>query len=501
MKSEAIRRNSLKIVVIGLLFVSAGRFPSLLGSLYVNLSALILAEDVVSEPQSLPSVCFRIPTPQPARLAEIHRFAELALLRCRDHPQASWLEAGTALALGDYPKAATSFRRSPRLGRLNVLAHHDRLVALSRANAFAEALEAWRSKPGLPLYLPAARDAVSVACLSLGNEDALTAALDLRPDDLYLNYELWKRSVRLGDTAGADTYLRRLTRFSISSINPADPRLFKWFAPAVRALVEQGVWDRECMLRVAEFLVWHHSDSAEVRDLVQELVKRYPDDPQFRSVLTEVGIRRRSAEVRATVPDHSSSNLGGLRRSNPEGDFIRHGSFEQWTRGVPEGWCIADMATGGIWNRGLFFIGPDDINCSEGRRCLRIMGFWLEDKTEKEPGRYGVWYGTSKANGDGIVVPHAESVVIELWYRTAGLPDGGVGVWLTDEVSSASFPHELRLPATHGEWRHHRSVLRNPGISPLHLRPMIRLWHPGAMWADGIRVVTSTKTGQAEAPK
>jgi tetratricopeptide (TPR) repeat protein len=133
---------------------------------------------------------------------------------------------------------------------------------------------------------------MTLAYLSQGGAEAVQKANRLQPGNLYVNYQLWEQAQEAGDLVSAAAYRETLAYFPLEAIDPADEQLLDYAAEVIPALLEEGLWDRGKTLRVVSFLVWQHSRATGTERLLQQLVERYPGEPEWPFYLAELYHRR-----------------------------------------------------------------------------------------------------------------------------------------------------------------------------------------------------------------
>jgi tetratricopeptide (TPR) repeat protein len=131
-------------------------------------------------------------------------------------------------------------------------------------------------------------DTVTLAYLELGNEEALNKAIELRPGDLYANYQLWANAQENGDTSAAATYRKMLIHFPPEALDPTDERLLSYAVRMIPELLDVGLWDKEKMLNVISYLVWQHNTSESLGYLLEDLISRDPNEPTWSFYLAEL---------------------------------------------------------------------------------------------------------------------------------------------------------------------------------------------------------------------
>jgi len=176
-------------------------------------------------------------------------------------------------------------------------------------------------------------DAIAVAYLKAGDPKALEKARKVRAGDLYVNYHLWKKAQRSGDLSSAAAYSETLTYFPLEAIHPSDERLLDYAAEVIPALLDEGLWDRDKILNVVSFLVWQHNGAASVKRLLEQMVERYPAEPDWAFYLAELHHRRGELDqaeaiyrqVLALDPNYAQAYLriGMLYEARAEEETVR----------------------------------------------------------------------------------------------------------------------------------------------------------------------------------
>jgi hypothetical protein len=139
------------------------------------------------------------------------------------------------------------------------------------------------------------------------------------------------------------------------------------------------------------------------------------------------------------------------------------------------------MATGHPWNKGLFVGGSDELIGWDGK-ATRIDGFWLQQRSDKEPGRCGYWHLRS------ITLTTGTPYVLSFYYRTDRLPDKAATIWLSYSEPDIFFAHDYGLSSTGGEWWHFVVVGWNRSKFKAPIRPLLRSFAHGAVEFDDVKV-------------
>ncbi len=224
-----------------------------------------------------------------------------ALVLDGDNLPARWTVGRVALALGDAETAADALHPLIAQAARRPLVYDDVLISLSQGGAPESVIALYE------IISPSERtqvisDTVALAYLEQRSkgageqggkrEEYLNRVKELRPGDLYINYYLWKRAQEIGDVRDAAVYSQTLTYFPLEAVDPTDERLLDYAVRVIPTLLEEGVWDRERMLNVVSYLVWQHNRAAGVERLLEDLVARYPAEPDWPFYLAELYHRR-----------------------------------------------------------------------------------------------------------------------------------------------------------------------------------------------------------------
>lgn len=175
-------------------------------------------------------------------------------------------------------------------------------------------------------------------------------------------------------------------------------------------------------------------------------------------------------------------------------NLVENGEFENWGTGSPQGWEISDMATGDPWNRGAFGGGQDALSAYEGASSVRIDGFWLEQRDDREPGRYGFSLKVP------VVLLPGQWYIFSVDYKTERLLDNKATIWATDKVPQEVFPNEIGLSASGEKWNHY-AILRYMNVEEPQEIPawfISRIWQSGRAWFDNVSIKTVVSAGNSD---
>ena len=145
-----------------------------------------------------------------------------------------------ALSIGDAAQASNVLEPLVGSVRQNPLLYIDILIGYSHSNNPRQLTNLVESIP-LPQRTTVLSDTIALAYLDLGDAESLEKAQNLRPDDLYINYSLWKESKANEAVLDEAQYRERLEHFQLDAIKPADDRLLEYVAQVIPHLLDNGI--------------------------------------------------------------------------------------------------------------------------------------------------------------------------------------------------------------------------------------------------------------------
>jgi protein O-GlcNAc transferase len=282
------------------------RGPALMSAVWGNLGMLVLRDALLAQVDVAPGTyAVHGALRGDAAVVRAVQCLRRAMALNGGDPVARWGLGRAALAAGDAETAADALGPLAGSAERNPLLYDDVLMALSYSGRPEEVIALYESAPPLQ-RTGAISDVVALAYLDLvtgglGDEGTggqgevgqwLERASALRPGDLYASYHLWRQARERGDLAGVAVYSETLAYFPLEAVHPADERLLGYAADVIPALVEEGLWDREKTLNVVSFLVWQHNGATGMERLLEQLIERYPAEPDWPFYLAELYHRR-----------------------------------------------------------------------------------------------------------------------------------------------------------------------------------------------------------------
>lgn len=182
-----------------------------------------------------------------------------------------------------------------------------------------------------------------------------------------------------------------------------------------------------------------------------------------------------------------------LRANADKQELVINGGFEQnpLPQHLPYGWKMANMATGGAWNLGLFVVGIDTVGPSFEDNALRIDGIWADTNTALEPARSGML--------QQIALDSGRSYRVTFMYRTACMSqknraewsierDGVVYVGRFEPETTSKTIDWTGCSSQHSPWQ---KVEIETGMNRGNYRLLLlpQLQGAGSIWFDNFSVV------------
>ncbi len=347
----------------------------------------------------------------------------------------------------------------------------------------------------MPDTLAAHHLARASAALAAGDEEGaglwLDAALVLRPDDLYANYQRWRLESK--QSTRSEQIRQRLRKFSERALLPANSDVAAYAIEVAPALVAEGIWTPKQLERAADAWVWHYPELEILGNLLDSQCKAQPIDGQWCELATE-RIRRDNG---GSVDNHALDTAALLAQLDitqaiPGKSTLRHGGIETWSSlSVAREWGWYEMTSPPGFDRALFVGGVDNWEPFAGDNAMRIDGLWQTPGSGADIARAGYWIQPEQTLEPG------SAWLLSFAYRTRG-DQSSAAVWLGDQ--SQALPPEFFLPGTGGEWREEAVLVSNQGSTPMDVRPLFRNWGEQPVWFDEIQLQPLSGVDGAELP-
>lgn len=412
------------------------------------------------------------------------------------HKGALRFQARLALMKGEYEEAWKLLKSQPNQTTKDQFWYLYSILALSHMEAHNQVIQLYEQKY-YRLWCPEFIDAVSLAYISTGKSEDIRKAYALRPWDLYINYQLWRSSLQKGELADAIEYRIFLQNFSSQAIIVRDERMLPFLLEIVPALVEAGVWESELTERVVDYLVWQHFEKPQLESMLQELERRYPQNPNWAFALTELYQRRDGDLYLAVSKDDTVVRMSRgdildiiVTAMDISQEDVETEELEVNLRDAPafyRFWEIVDQSNlllsynkaieGKEWTDDpqVFALGIDELYTSD-TSSIRIDGIRVAKLSDRLTPRYGL-----KAITPVALLP-GKWIAITFVYRTEGDPSA------TMFLGGVQQKPEVGLTST-SIWQQRTMIRCNSGSETSQLIPMIRLWSEGKVWVDEIQIM------------
>ncbi len=112
-----------------------------------------------------------------------------------------------------------------------------------------------------------------------GEEGVLRKVIVLRPGDLFGQYRLLQLKDKREE--GTTAQLEALQFFDNEAIDPVNDRLLTYAARVIPGLLTRGIWDKQRTLYIISFFVYQRGYTPGVADILKELAKAFPSDPDW----------------------------------------------------------------------------------------------------------------------------------------------------------------------------------------------------------------------------
>lgn len=281
-----VKRYWLLISILLITLLNSSKIGAII---QVNKGMLALRDGLIEDPGFEPGIYPLHGVLESSSLAEqeqiINNLHEAVRLDPGSFP-ARWAFGRALLMIGDAKDAANLFRTLIPQIEHNHLLYGDCLVSLTLAGQ-SEDVDLLLASTSLPEPNKVIEDVLALAYLQRKNDIALEKIRELRREDLYVNYNLWKSAQDSGDVRLAATYYEALVYFPLTAINPSNRKLLNYTIQVMPELLAEGIWNHDTMLKVVSFLVWRHNDIPHLKLLLEELIQQYPSEALWPFFLAE----------------------------------------------------------------------------------------------------------------------------------------------------------------------------------------------------------------------
>lgn len=179
----------------------------------------------------------------------------------------------------------------------------DLIITHAKAGRHGDIIALYERCPAMLRPFPLVVDAVAASYLKQmksGMDLSILREVEaIRPDDLYVNYQLWQQAVNAGNFEAAAHYRRHLEHFSSQAADPSSEVLLGYAGGVIPELLRQELWSFETTLRVVSMLVWRNPNAHAVETLLQRLSASYPEEPDWQLLLGEFYQRSRNLSLAA----------------------------------------------------------------------------------------------------------------------------------------------------------------------------------------------------------
>jgi tetratricopeptide (TPR) repeat protein len=363
--------------------------------------------------------------------------------------------------------------------------------------------------------------------------------LKLRPSDLYANFQLLNHTANADDQE-ADEYHNSLVQFTADAVTMNEPALVAHVAEVAPKLLQEGIWDRELMARVAAYLVMRHSKDESIRRMVEQLDELKPDLAEWPFLLGELYQRRgdlpqaitlykeslardptsqRPAlritqvcaadstmceklnvedEIAQSIVNTATERLQliGMQTGLPpeslslDANLLANGSMEEWTRSAPSAWFVINHAGDNqYWNQGVFVASQDDLVVQDGDYSAAVTGLWNENDPRRSPSQTGYWLSQAdSANPQWLELSPDSAYWVGLSYLTEGASDGSIAATLQLALSPAPLSMPIYLLTTNDRWRQAGVIICVPPAGEQEITFLVKSQTLGRVWFDNLGV-------------
>jgi tetratricopeptide (TPR) repeat protein len=116
--------------------------------------------------------------------------------------------------------------------------------------------------------------------------------LQLRPEDLYVNYQAFRVNRRF-NYIEASVYLDKLTNFQNNGVNPEDGRLLEYVARVLPELITQNIWTTNQARYVVDYLIYNRTAEVGTEKVIKNLAITFTDEPAWVAYLGDLYAQRK----------------------------------------------------------------------------------------------------------------------------------------------------------------------------------------------------------------
>lgn len=311
-------------------------------------------------------------------------------------------------------------------------------------------------------------DTVAIAYIGLGK---YSTAIDLRPQDLYINYQLWKKA----NSTLKERFHDSLTHFSVDGLLPSNNYLLENTLNIIPELYTDGVWSTDTLMVAVSHLLWRSSTLPLIEkllvDLEPKLDKKIISNWRQEVVFRHSDTKRELPNNLPCIPGENYS-LGGinlLESTRLNSSVVLSPTLESFWQ-----WGVSD----GIDHRNALFVAGLDVLYSNS--TIRIDGLWHKYDSNQTELPYAEFASKS------FYLEPLQDYTMSVCYRTStyGNPQAFIALLEYRPNPTYIFTHTT-LPATDGKWRSVSINGKGPNKT-VPLRLILRMSDTGTVWYDNV---------------
>ena len=315
-------------------------------------------------------------------------------------------------------------------------------------------------------------------------EVALKTALEIRPDNLFALFYMYRAQVA-NQKHAAEQILYGLRRYHLDDSEP----LLAYLGETISGLIDAGVWTPTDGRKLLLWLVWQTPGNNAVRDALSLLVDTYPAQEDWKRLSAEYEerVKGTTTTTKSMPPEFSLSGcqspslpggtIGGHTvRLGP--NLLPNGDVEQLSGPVPVHWTFA-LGRTEPEDRHAWYAGGIDRLISRSGNSLRIKNVWQDPDQKGSP-----FYAEYRA--DPIPLAPNSSYVISFDYKASPSRESGVSFLLADSlVDSTPLVFAQGNLSADGTWQR-SCVLFASDHDPRDVFLLIRNQELEDLWIDNV---------------